>query len=247
MSARDKKNANVLVNGHPEVQAISIKDDTTVVTVGTKSIKVWDPKQHTVLRQSSFESTLSCVSCNPKADQIAIGFQGPRSISDKSFVILKGDDLTVMHHGCNSQETLTVCKFSSDGTLLAFGSADAAIYVYQLNGHGTPLLLSKCRGHTSPVSCLDFGRDARLSYIRSNSESGEAMSWTTGGKLCTPASTREAVWETCNCIYTAALERVHSFSDAIGSKITACCPLSDKSTIVSDCNGNIRVFENIWL
>jgi WD40 repeat protein len=153
MSARDKKNANVLVNGHPEVQAISIKDDTTVVTVGTKSIKVWDPKQHTVLRQSSFESTLSCVSCNPKADQIAIGFQGPRSISDKSFVILKGDDLTVMHHGCNSQETLTVCKFSSDGTLLAFGSADAAIYVYQLDGHGTPQLLSKCRGHTQAL-CL---------------------------------------------------------------------------------------------
>jgi hypothetical protein len=119
--------------------------------------------------------------------------------------------------------------------------------VYQLNGHGTPLLLSKCRGHTSPVSCLDFGRDARLNFIRSNSESGEAMSWTTGGKLCNPASTREAVWETCNCIYTAALQRIHSFSDAIGSKITACCPLSDKSTIVSDCNGNIRVFENIWL
>jgi hypothetical protein len=118
MSARDKKNANVLVNGHPEVQAISIKDDTAVVTVGMKSIKVWDPKQHTVLRQSSFESTLSCVSCNPKADQIAVGFQGPRSISDKSFVILKGDDLTVMHHGCNSQETLTICKFSSDGRFL---------------------------------------------------------------------------------------------------------------------------------
>ena len=246
MSALDKINANVLVNGHPEVRGISIKNDTTVITVGSTSIKVWDPKQHSVLRQTSFESKLSCVSCNPKVDQIAVGFQGPRSISDKSFVILKGDDLTIIHHGCNSQETLTVCRFSSDGTLLAFGSADATIYVYQLNGQGTPLLLSMCRGHTSPVTCLDFGRDARLNFIRSNSESGEAMSWTTGGKLCTPASTREAVWETCTCIYTAALERVHSFSDAIGSKITACCPLGgDKSTIVGDCNGNIRVFDDL--
>ncbi|KAL3794334.1 hypothetical protein ACHAW5_009894 [Stephanodiscus triporus] len=246
MSAQYK--VAIIAANHPIVRGISVKDKS-VVTVGAGTIKIWDAQQHSCLRESCIDATLSCVSCNPRDDQIAVGFSAdcPRSSLEKSFVILNGTDMRIIHHGFNSQETLTVCTYSNDGKLLAFGSADSCLYIHQVTDKGVPML-AKIRGHLSPISSIDFGHDTAGSqfYLRSNAVGGEAMFWTTGGKVCTPLSQLKTVWETQTCIYTTSLERVHSSCDEGNSKVTSCCchlpNHGGQSIIVGDYDGNIRVF-----
>ena len=114
-------------------------------------------KQHSCLCKLCIDVSLSCVSCNPLEDQIAVGFHAdcPCSSLDKLFVILNGSDLRIIHHGCNSQETLTCCSYSNDGQLLVFGSCDSSIYVHQNTDKGFPLL-TKIRGYSSQISRIDF-------------------------------------------------------------------------------------------
>jgi WD40 repeat protein len=245
ISVHDKETTMIVASGHPGVQGISVKDKN-VVTVGGNMIKIWDAKQHSCLSELYIDAKLSCVSCNSRDDQIAVGFHAdcPRSSLYKSFVILNGSDLRIIHHGCNSQETLTCCTYSIDGELLAFGSTDSSIYVHRVTDKGLPLL-TKIRGHSSQLSRIDFGHYTGLHYLRSNSAGGEAMFWTTGGKVCTPLSTRDTVWETQTCIYTPAFEKIHSSYDESNSEVTSCCPLPNhggQSIIVGDSDGNIRVF-----
>jgi len=221
----------------------------------------WSSELETVLigqnsslyQMSNEDETLSCVAYNQHRDQIAIGYGSldgtSRSSTDKSFVVLNGSDLETVHQGSNSLEALTVCSYSNEGKLLAFGSADACIYLHDTASFS---LLAKLRdGHSSPIISIDFGynddgeESNTASYLRSNSNGGEVIHWTTQGKLKTPLSLRDTVWESDTCIYTSNLECVHNMYDESGGNITACSTISCSSSIlVGDSNGNVRAFSH---
>ncbi|KAL7535708.1 hypothetical protein ACHAXR_006679, partial [Thalassiosira sp. AJA248-18] len=250
MSVCNEEDTRIVAIGHHGVQGMATMRNSHIATVGKDRIKVWDAKRHSVLQESSVDATLSCVSYNPLEDQIAVGFgaDGTRSSLEKSFVILNGKDLQTIHYGCNSVKSLTVCTYSNDGKLVAFGSADTSIYIHQCTEKGFPLL-AKARGHSSPVSSIDFGCENGsnvATILRTNSISGEAMFWTTRGKVQTPLSQRDTVWGSQSCIYTASLERAHNSYEE-EEHVTSCCPLSNnegQSVIVGGSSGNLRVFSS---
>ena len=244
----DDQDLKVITCGHHEVQGMAMRG-SNVITVGNHKIKVWNEERHAIQQESSFEATLSCVSYS-RYGKFAVGFgaDDARSSLEKSFVILNGEDLQPILYGGNSIHTLTVCKFSDDGSLLAFGSADANIYIHSCTEKGYPLL-AKCRGHSSPVSHIDFGCERGsdvATVLQSNSVSKEAMFWTTRGKVQTPLSQRDTEWETQTCAFRASLEGAHKTYDK--HKVTSCCPsLNDgnqSGVIVGDSNGSLRVFSN---
>ncbi|EJK75390.1 hypothetical protein THAOC_02887 [Thalassiosira oceanica] len=201
-----------------------------------------------VLREGTVEgAALSCVAIDPRGrnKQIAVGFEArpERRSGDKSFAILSFDGLTTLHLGSNSLQTLTSCRYSGDGSLLAFGSEDGCIYVHKSTRPELPLL-SKLRGHSSPVTKFDFGCDSGTSepkYVRSNC-SGEALFWTTHGKRQTPLSRRDTVWEASTCIYSPDLIGVNSTGD-----VASCCVLDhggcgdQADVVVGDASGKLRV------
>ena len=82
------------------------------------------------------------------------------------------------------------CRFSPDGTMLALGSRDNAIYIYQVSYDKTVTIVytpndipqvkdsyrkfvrqGRCLGHSSPVVQLDWSRDC--SFLQSNSQDNE--------------------------------------------------------------------------
>ncbi|KAL7429614.1 hypothetical protein ACHAXH_001952, partial [Discostella pseudostelligera] len=249
MGMSNKEDSSTISSGHPKIHGISMRHHN-VITVGNDRIKIWDAEQHAVVRKARIGEQLSCVSYNQQEDQIAIGFRAniSRSSSDKSFIILSGDDLQSIHHGCNSRQTLTSCMYSKDGKLLAFGSADASIYIHQTTAKFP--LLAQLRGHTSPIRNVDFGCDIgslSASNLRSNTACGEAMFWTTHGKIQTPLSQKVTVWESHTCIYTACLEGVHKSYDDGSSRVSSCCISSTPkghSILIGGNDGNIRAFSH---
>ena len=240
--------------GQSNMMDVSLSGNT-IITIGSNNrVQVWDANNHSMLRECYIEDeTLSCVSYNQHRDQIAIGYGSldgnSRSSTDKSFAVLNGSDLEIIHQGSNSLEALTINSYSNDGKLLAFGSSDACIYLHDTASFS---LLAKLRdGHSSPIISIDFGYDDdgkesnTALYLRSNSSGGEITHWTTQGKLKTPLSLRDTVWESDTCIYTSSLESVHNMYDESGGNITSCSTLSTKSSLlVGDSIGNVRVFSH---
>ncbi len=51
---------------------------------------------------------------------------------DGGFLILDARDLSVVHEGRDSREWITDIKYNLDGTVLACGSMDCKIYVYDV-------------------------------------------------------------------------------------------------------------------
>ena len=247
-----KDELGCLVRGHSGMSDFSFRDDS-LVTVGGDVIKVWSvsPKPSSSnLREGTIDgASLSCVAIDPRGGnrRIAVGFEArPERRSDhKSFAILSLDGLATLHLGLNSLQTLTSCRYSGDGSLLAFGSADGCIYVHKSTQPELPLL-SKLRGHSGPVTKFDFGCDSGSNepkYVRSNCKGGEALFWTTRGKRQTPLSKRDTLWETSTCIYTPDLVGAHSSAD-----VASCCVLDDgggdkqANVVVGDgTSGKLRV------
>ena len=238
--------------GHMEVTGLVAVNNGHVITVGNNGdVKLWDTHTHCVLRQSRVEASLSCVSYNHSGDQVAIGFgtNGVQpNLAEKSYVILSGDLEVVIHAGRNSQKSLTTCKHSNDGKLLAFGSDDSNIYIHACTEKGFPLI-AKARGHSCSISSIDFGCSSSCTsaaFIRSNSVNGEAMFWTIKGKQQTPLSQRDTLWESLTCKFSWCIEEAHNSCDKIKSNtISSCCRyfINDKqSIIVGDSSGDLRIF-----
>ena len=225
-----------------------------IITVGMDGVvTVWDKDDSNVLQQHSLGRKLSCVACREHdGKEVAIGFYSDENDSSNksnvAFVILGGDDVTkIIHRGRNSQNTITVCRYSSDGRVVAFGSEDSCIYIHSTDKNYP--LVAKARGHSSPISTFDFGckeGSDTTSFLRSNSINGEALFWNTHGKTVTPLSQRHTSWESHTCVYSNNLEGAHDlYAQENNADITSCCPLATsnaRSIAVGDSRGQIRVF-----
>jgi len=128
----NEDDVEMITIGQSSMMDVSLGGNT-IITIGSNNrVQVWDKSNHSILRECHIEDeTLSCVAYNQHRDQLAIGYGSrdgtSRSSTDKSFVVLNGSDLEIVHQGSNSLEALTVCSYSNDGKLLAFGSEDACI------------------------------------------------------------------------------------------------------------------------
>jgi len=225
-----------------------------IITVGEDGfVRKWDKDARVILQQHNLEGGLSCIAYDQGADQVAVGFCKSDNCcssdkTDVAFVILCGNDLTnIIHHGHNSQKTLTVCKFSNDGKFVAFGAKDCGIYIHSTDKDFP--LVAKARGHSAPILTFDFGcaddSPDSASFIRSNSINGEALYWSIHAKKQTPLSQRHTRWESQSCIFGWYLEGAHDLcAEENSTCITSCCPLSDRSIVVGDSSGRLRVLPN---
>jgi len=256
MTYCDEQSLTCVMHGHLDVTGFAVNplENEQVISAGKNgTLKLWDAITHSVLRESHIDAALSCVAFKPSGDQIAIGLATTESrpnLAKNSYMVISSSDLNkVVHSGCNSHQTLTVCKYSNDGKILAFGSYDSSIYIHLCTEKGFPLI-AKARGHSSPIMNIDFGSEPNpttTAFLRSNSESGEAMFWTLKGKRQTPLSQRDTKWESQTCTFSWCMEAAHDSVKGIGrgASITSCCQYcpENKPLIVtgSSC-GRLQVF-----
>lgn len=251
--------SNIVMSCHSTLTDFTFDTlNDNIITVGEDGfVRKWDKDAQVILQQHNLERGLSCVAYKQgqgDEHQVAVGFCKNDNCcssdkTDVAFVILCGSDLSnIIHYGRNSSMTLTVCEFSNDEKLLAFGSKDSSIYIHS-TGKDFPLI-AKARGHSTPILSFDFGRaddsSESAAFLRSNSISGEVMYWSTHAKKQTPLSQRHTRWETQTCIYGWFLLGAHDLYTEEGNAcITSCCPLSSSATIVvGDSSGRLRALPN---
>eukprot|EP00957_Ditylum_brightwellii_P200634 15294530-Ditylum_brightwellii.AAC.1 len=127
-----------------------------VVTVGyDKTVRFWCTNTHESLQMITLDAPATCVSYNNDGTHVAVGIGSKDEDERKggAFMILDRKDLSIVYQARDSKKSLTDCKYSRDGKLLAFGSQDHCIYIYDTKEFS---FLAKAKGHSSAITHIDF-------------------------------------------------------------------------------------------
>ncbi|XP_077438464.1 EMAP like 4 isoform X2 [Vanacampus margaritifer] len=157
---------------------------------------LWNAERHQLQWSRSVEEHGHCADFHPDGGVVAIGTH-----SGKWFVLdAETTDLVAIHTDGNEQ--LSVMRFSVDGALLAVGSHDNFIYVYNVAERGRKYSrYGKCSGHSSYITHLDWSPDNK--FIMSNSGDYEILYWNVpnGCKYIRNRSEcKDIDWATYTCV-----------------------------------------------
>ncbi|XP_040207456.1 echinoderm microtubule-associated protein-like 4 isoform X6 [Rana temporaria] len=161
-----------------------------------KQVCLWNSVDHTLEWTRLLEEPGHCADFHPSGIVVAIGTH-----SGRWFVLdAETRDLVSIHTDGNEQ--LSVMRYSIDGTLLAVGSHDNFIYLYNVSENGRKYSrYGKCSGHSSYITHLDWSPDNK--YIMSNSGDYEILYWDipSGCKLIRNRSDcKDIDWATYTCV-----------------------------------------------
>ncbi|XP_047206789.1 echinoderm microtubule-associated protein-like 4 isoform X1 [Girardinichthys multiradiatus] len=131
---------------------------------------LWKSVDHSLQWSRTLEEHGHCAEFHPSGSVVVIGTH-----SGKWFVLdAETSDLVGIHTDGNEQ--LSVMRFSVDGSMLAVGSHDNFIYLYNVSERGRKYSrYGKCTGHSSYITHLDWSPDNK--FIMSNSGDYEILYW----------------------------------------------------------------------
>ncbi|XP_039865853.1 echinoderm microtubule-associated protein-like 4 isoform X1 [Simochromis diagramma] len=133
---------------------------------------LWNSSDHSLLWSRTLDEKEHghCADFHPSGAVVAIGTR-----SGKWYVLdAETNDLVGIHTDGNEQ--LSVMRFSIDGSMLAVGSHDNFIYLYNVSEQGRKYSrYGKCTGHSSYITHLDWSPDNN--FIMSNSGDYEILYW----------------------------------------------------------------------
>jgi len=159
-----------------------------------RMIHLWDTLTHSVVWSNDVGEQAQSACFSPEGEVLVVG-----TVTGK-WVVLDAATREVFGVHQDGEEPVHCVKFSPDGSLLALGSRDNAIYTYQVKENYRKYnRLGRCLGHSSHVIQLDWTTDCQ--HIRSNSADHEVMFWSTA--VCRPVRDievlRDLQWATADC------------------------------------------------
>jgi len=171
-------NDGALVQAHFEGQiwglATNSRGNEYATTGDDGTVRIWDSDSH-CKAMTRLTGPCRCVAFSRDGSHVVVGMGIPGNHNHPktgSFVAIKLDTMTVVHEARDSVKALNVVRFSADGTILAVGSEDGVIYLYNA---ADAEFSDRCRieSHRAPVKHFDFSADGRI--IRSQDASGTVL------------------------------------------------------------------------
>lgn len=146
----------------------------------------------------------------------------PTSSESKNgaFVILNDIDLSISLEARDSRLPLTVCQFSPDGHVLAFGSQDACIYLYACAENFD--MIGICRRHPAALRTLDFSTDSR--WLRSGCRAGQLhfFNANSGQYQSNTSALKDLRWATESCVFAYGAAGAQATTGVDGAALTTC-------------------------
>jgi len=134
-------------------------------------------------------------------------------------------------------------RFSPDGKMLAIGSRDNIIYIYQVSdSYQKYNRIGRCSGHSSFILHLDWSSDS--TFIQSNSGDYELLYWNASVCRQIPQSSqlRDTEWATTTCTLTSVSIGIWP-ENVDGTDVNACDRTHDKKLIATgDDFGKVKLY-----
>jgi len=196
-----------LVNGHFKHELWGLATHPTrdeYATVGDDAtLRLWDLKGRCMKAQRALGCMARAVCYSPDGAYLAVGLGGDvgrgKQKQSGKFLILKAEDLSIVHEGKNARNWISVIRYSPDGKTLAMGSHDRAIYVYDVDGSGDYPLRKAFEKHNAAITHLDFSDDSV--YMQSNCQGYELLFADVASVSHIPAASplKDVQWASWTC------------------------------------------------
>ncbi|XP_063993575.1 echinoderm microtubule-associated protein-like 2 isoform X4 [Diachasmimorpha longicaudata] len=210
-------------------------------------LQMWDSLSHSVVWSKDIGEQAQSVCFSPNGGVMVVG-----CVSGK-WLVIDSESREFYTQHTDGSEALQVVRFSPDGTLLALGSRDNHIYIYQVSedarkysrvGRCMPKRMRRIRGHSSFITHLDWSVDGQ--YLRSNSGDYELLYWNAGVCRQIPQSStlRDVDWETHTCVIS--FETIGIWPEgADGTDVNNCARSGDgKLLATGDDFGKVKLFSH---
>ncbi|KAJ9585806.1 hypothetical protein L9F63_002397 [Diploptera punctata] len=157
-------------------------------------VSLWDSMSHSVIWTKDIGEAIQSATFSLDGGVIILG------CASGHWMVMNSETREVYSVHTDGSEPIQVVRFSPDGNLLALGSRDNNIYIYQVNEDACKYSrVGRCSGHSSFITHLDWSTDNQ--YIQSNSGDYELLYW--NASLCRqiPQSSqlRDVEWATNTC------------------------------------------------
>ncbi|XP_026332570.1 echinoderm microtubule-associated protein-like 2 isoform X4 [Hyposmocoma kahamanoa] len=200
-------------------------------------LQLWDGLSHSTVWSKDIEERAQCCAWGADGSVIAVGcLSGKWMVYDPH-----SRELLAQHH--DGSEPIQTIQFAPNNKLVALGSRDNFIYIYQVDDNCTRYSrLGKCLGHSSYITHLDWSEDSE--YIRSNSGDYELLYWnaTTCRQITSATQMRDVSWATNTCPITFQTIGVWP-ENADGTDINTCTRSHDaKLAATGDDFGKVKLY-----
>ncbi|XP_014612502.1 PREDICTED: echinoderm microtubule-associated protein-like 2 isoform X5 [Polistes canadensis] len=210
-------------------------------------LQMWDSLSHTVVWSKDIGEQAQSIGFSPEGTVMVVG-----CVSGK-WLAIDSETRELYTHHTDGSEPIQVVTFSPNGNLLALGSRDNYIYIYQVNEDATkysrvgrcmPKRIRRHGGHSSFITHLDWSMDGQ--YLRSNSGDYELLFWNPGicRQISQPSSLKDVNWATHTCIIS--FETIGIWPEgADGTDINNCSRSGDgKLLATGDDFGKVKLFSH---
>ncbi|XP_060877124.1 echinoderm microtubule-associated protein-like 2 isoform X1 [Metopolophium dirhodum] len=199
-------------------------------------VQLWDSLSRSVVWSKDIAEQAQSAAFSSDGRIIIVG-----CVSGK-WIVMNSETREIYSTHVDGNEPIQVAKFSPDGQLLALGSRDNYIYIYQVTDgarHYTRLgrctcwedkrrrrcstgaIVDKMLGHSSFITHLDWSKDNE--HLRSNSGDYELLYWKV--KVCRQVTHstqfRDTAWASNSCVLTFSSIGIWP-EGADGTDVNAC-------------------------
>jgi microtubule-associated protein-like 6 len=174
--------------------------DEFVTSGDDATIRVWDAKSYSIIKTIKVDTASRAIAYSPDGNCIAVGFgfgrraRGKGPSKEGAFVVFSAGDMKLVHEGKDSNEPIRVCRYSPDSSILAIGSEDANITIYNAKDFYTKRYVVSA--HKAPVLYIDFTVDGNFICSVDSTRRMGFSDMTNGQVVPSPATLREAKWST---------------------------------------------------
>eukprot|EP00163_Fabomonas_tropica_P029151 TRINITY_DN615_c0_g1_i1.p1 TRINITY_DN615_c0_g1~~TRINITY_DN615_c0_g1_i1.p1 ORF type:complete len:1806 (-),score=610.31 TRINITY_DN615_c0_g1_i1:143-5560(-) len=198
-------------------------------------VYLWDADKHKSIAHADLGRKVRAAAYAPDGSVIAAGYV------DGGWSLLNGENLGKIASKRHCREAISDIKFSPDGSLLAVGSRDNFIDIYDTKNKYKRI--ARCTGHSSFITHLDFTNDG--SIIMSNSGAYEQLFWEarTGKRLTDRSLKTRLDWHTWTCTEGGPVQGVVPVG-ADGTDVNAACRSHSRKVLATaDDFGTVKMFQ----
>ncbi|XP_067011712.2 echinoderm microtubule-associated protein-like 2 isoform X2 [Anabrus simplex] len=189
-----------VVLGHTdELWALAVHPSLPQFLTGghDRMLQMWDAQSHSAIWSKDMAEPLQSAAFSHDGSIVVVGCVSGRWIAMDA----ETREICAVH--TDGSEPIQVVKFSPNGNLIALGSRDNNIYIYQVAEEGRKYSrVGRCTGHSSFITHLDWSTDSQ--FIQSNSGDYELLFWNAGLCRQIPQSSqmRDVEWASNTCVLT---------------------------------------------
>jgi len=227
-----------VTQGHAEeLWALASHPSAPMFLTGDKTVYLYDAITHSTAWKIKLQEKAQSATFSPRGELIIIGTESGK------WICVNTDTLEIIANDKSGVKPLQVVKFSPCGQLLAIGSKDSFIYIYEVSKDNKFTKIGKCEGHSSYITHLDWSADSQ--YIHSNSGDYIPLIWQARDckTICISPEVCEIKWFTHTCVLS--LNTLGIWSRGVdGTDINACArSRSHKYLATGDDFSKVKLFK----